>query len=455
MNLIFIVTDTLRADHCGCYGNSWIKTPNIDRLARMSVQFNEAHGEGLPTIQARRVFMTGAEQLPFDDVPAIKGLEPWLRGWYPLKETDVTLADFLREKGYYNGMVSDLWHFFKPRMNYHRNFDTYDFIRGQERDPWQLRPKGTHDIRDHVPERLFLKNKPGFTQERLENYLNNTDWITGEEDFFCARTMRSAVRWLENCRDRAPFFLYVDTFDPHEVFDVPAQYLKLYHQDYPCERPLYGYGCNHHTVTPEDIAWIHGLYSAKVTLLDTWVGFLIDGIERLGLMEDTVVCFTSDHGTEFGEHGKINKSDNQIYRTVTQIPLLIKAPGADAYAGKKIDALVSAVDIAGTLLRLIGQTPPPQCTSRDLWKLATGEAAELRDHLIIGYGESGAVREHDWLMHTPAEPNARYKTGQIQATPALFDLRNDPGETVNVMDQHPEQRRRLLDLARRVWPDAM
>ena len=452
MNLIFIVTDTLRADYVGSYGNDWIKTPNLDAFARQSAQFNCCHGEGLPTIQARRVFMTGREILPFEDVPQYKGVDPSLPGWRALREDDVSLADFLREQGYWNGMVTDLWHLFKPNMNFHRNFDTWDLIRGQERDGWRRGPKNKHDVRNHVPPYLIRHDK---SAEHIIAYLHNTDWFQGEEDYFCARTMRSAVRWLENCRDRAPFFLYIDTFDPHEVFDPPRKYADMYYDKYPFERPLWGYGLNMGAAREEDRPWIKALYAAKVSLVDTWVGYLIENVERLGLMEDTVIAFTSDHGTEFYEHGKICKEESRLYSTITRLPLLIRVPGAEPCAGKQVEALVSAVDIAPTLLRLIGQTPPDRMTGRDLWKTVTGEAKEIRDHLIMGFGRSGAVRTHQWLLHTHAEPNAKHKGGEQPIKPALFDLIQDPAETADVKDRHPDVRQRLLKLARQVWPEAL
>jgi arylsulfatase A-like enzyme len=453
MNLIFIVTDTLRADYIGSYGNDWIKTPNIDALARQSVQFNNCYGEGLPTVQARRVFLTGRGILPFEDQKQYKGVHPPLPGWKALSDEDITLADFLKMKGYWRGMVTDLWHLFKPNMNFHRNFDTWDFIRGQEGDGWMCGPKNAVNWRDHVPERLVrFPEKPA---PELLAYLHNTAWFRGEEDYFCARTMRSAVRWLENCRDRAPFFLYVDTFDPHEFFDPPKRYAEMYYDNYAFERPIWGYGLNMEAASEEDLPWIKGLYAGKVTQIDTWVGYLIDSIERLGLMEDTVIAFTSDHGTEFYEHGKICKSENQLYSTVTRLPLLIRVPGAQQHAGKQVDGLVSAEDIAPTLLRLIGQTPPEQATGMDLWKMASGEVDEIRDHLVTGYGRSGAIRTHDWMLHTHAQPNAKFKMKEGPVTPALFDLKNDPGETVDVKDQHPDVRQRLLDLALKVWPEAV
>ena len=452
MNLIFVVTDTLRADYIGSYGNKWIKTPNIDAFARQSVQFNNCYGEGLPTMPARRVFMTGREILPFEDVPQHNGVSPHLPGWRPLYEEDVTLSDFLKTRGYWNGMVSDLWHMFKPNMNFHRNFHTWDFIRGQERDPWRYGPKNKFDIRDYIPEHMLSDQET--IDEYIIPYLYNTDWFSGEEDHFVARTMRSAARWLENCCDRAPFFLYIDTFSPHEFFDPPKKYALMYHDNYPLERPLYGYGIKNKGVREEDVPWIRGLYSGMVTLVDTWFGYLIDTIERLGLLDDTVIVFTSDHGTEFWEHEKVGKGIAQIYKTVTRLPLLIRAPKSDEYAGRQVDSLISAVDIAPTMLRLIGESPPERMTGFNLWETVTEEKKEIRDHIITGYGRSGAVRTHDWLLHTMAQPHARYTSEDKQASPALFDLKSDPDEKINVMEKNPDVHKQLLELARRIWPDA-
>jgi len=451
MNLIFVVTDTLRADYLGCYGNPWIRTPNIDAFAKRAVQFDNCFGEGLPTIQARRVFMTGREILPFADVPAPKGVDPMLPGWRPLSEDDVSLSDFLRERGYWNGMVTDLWHLFKPTMNFHRNFHTWDFIRGQERDPWRYGPKGKYDIHDYLPAHL-IDEETGCIG--LISYLYNTEWFRGEEDYFCARTMRSAVRWLENCRDRAPFFLYIDTFDPHEVFDPPKKYALMYHDQFPVERPLYGYGARMHAATEDDLPWIRALYAGKVSLVDTWFGYLLENLERLGLTDDTVIAFTSDHGTEMFDHGHVCKGPALLYRAVTRLPLLIYSPKARDLGGRRSDALVSAVDIAPALLRLIGEEPPERMTGLDLWRTATEPGSEIRDHLITGYARSGAVRTRDWLLHTLAEPHAKLKGAEEPTPPRLFDLKRDPGEMANVIDQHPEARAQLLALARRVWPDA-
>lgn len=123
MNLIVILPDSLRADDVGCYGNQWINTPNIDKLARESILFEQVYPEGLPTIPLRTALFTGRYTFSF-------------RGWQPLEKTDVTLAETLKENGYVCSLITDTYHFFEPGMNFHRAFHCFRWIRGQERDAY-------------------------------------------------------------------------------------------------------------------------------------------------------------------------------------------------------------------------------------------------------------------------------------------------------------------------------
>ena len=266
-------------------------------------------------MEARRIFMTGRGILPFEDAPHPIGVDPTLPGWRPLGEDDISLADCLSARGYQCGMVTDLWHLFKPTMNLHRSFHTWQFIRGQEADQWLTAPLSRFDPRKHIPEHLHGGEN---FDRRMRQYLQNTDWWRSEEDYFAASTMRAAVKWLETCRDRAPFFLYVDTFDPHEPFDPPKQYAEMYCDKMPCDRPLWGYGVNAGKTRPEDLPWIKGCYAGEVSFVDTWVGHLLEAIDNMGLAKDTVVAFTADHGTEFMEHGKMMKSPQQLYANITR-----------------------------------------------------------------------------------------------------------------------------------------
>ncbi|MDP2898610.1 MAG: sulfatase-like hydrolase/transferase [bacterium] len=141
LNLIYIGTDTWRADYLGCYGNPHIRTPYLDQLAKESVLFTNVYADGLPTIPHRRVLYTGRSILPFSKHGS----------WQPLFDEDVTFAETLNKARYTTGQIVDCYHFFKPDMNLHRGFDSWEWIRGQENDLWQSGPKEKFDVRKYLP----------------------------------------------------------------------------------------------------------------------------------------------------------------------------------------------------------------------------------------------------------------------------------------------------------------
>jgi len=113
MNLVIIVSDTFRWDYLGCYGNDWIETPNLDKLASESAIFMDAYAEALPTIPVRRVIKTGRPIFPFTYRPQPSdGVQ--LQGWHPLFDEDVTLSEHLREHDYFSCFVTDVYHMMKP-----------------------------------------------------------------------------------------------------------------------------------------------------------------------------------------------------------------------------------------------------------------------------------------------------------------------------------------------------
>jgi len=438
MNLIVICTDTFRADFLGCYGNDWIETPYLDEFARKSIVFESAWGESLPTVQARRVYFTGRSLLPYDEKEKQpKGVYPGLAGWMPMEDDDIALAEVLSENGYFTGLITDVWHYFKPNMNLHRGFRTWEFIRGQESDPWKTAPLNKFDTRKYVPPHLWNET----AHDRLQQYLWNTQDMNSEEDYFCARTFRAAVRWLENNVDKKPFFLWVDTFDPHEPFDCPREYALKYYDKYPCERFIFCYGLPNQKVKPEDIPAIRGMYAGLVTLVDRWAGFLLDAIERLGLFEDSIVVFTTDHGTEFGEHGRVQKHPELLHPPTVRLPLIIHHPD-ESLAGRRVKEMVSAVDFMPTFLHLLGVKGPDRMTGLNFWDTVEGRA--VRDHVVTGFHWHGAVRTKEWNYIFPTRRGA---TGKGR----LYHVTEDPEEKEDVSEKFPDVVEEMKALARRVW----
>jgi arylsulfatase A-like enzyme len=139
MHLIIICIDSLRQDHVSFYAGAHapVQTPHIDALAREAVVFENMYPEALPTIPIRTQLMTGQRTL---------GVRPW----QPLHPSDRTIAQILGPAGYTSALITDTYHYFKPDYNFHRAFDVWRWIRGQEYDPYRSQPLTRYNLDDHV-----------------------------------------------------------------------------------------------------------------------------------------------------------------------------------------------------------------------------------------------------------------------------------------------------------------
>jgi arylsulfatase A-like enzyme len=270
--------------------------------------------------------------------------------------------------------------------------------------------------------------------ERMRRYLMNTMDRQLEEDYFCARTFRSALAWLERNRSNGPLFLLADTFDPHEPWDAPPRFQRMYYDKYPYERTLFGYGIDIRDIRPEDHEMIRGLYAAEVSFVDMWVGRFLSGLEELGLKENTVVAFTSDHGTHLGEEGLFQKQSSLLTSCITRVPLIVRHPGIEA---QKIDSLVSFTDLMPSFLDMLKVKNPPEMDGKSLVPLMQGQVPALHDTLVSEFPRFAAVRTPDWyyFQHVAGKDRGH--------GPCLYDVKKDPRETANVMGQHPDVAARL------------
>ncbi len=438
-NLLVICTDTWRADYLGCYGCEEIRTPRLDRFAEQGVVFDHAFAEGLPTLNARRIYFTGRHLFPEWEARPHKGDHlGYQPGWHAFDEDDVTLAEWLQARGYVTGLISDTYHMFKPTGNFHRGFDSWRWVRGQEQDRYETGPRDEVDFAPYV--------KPGAYQRRrfqgLEQYLLNTLRRRGEADYFTAQVLSAAAQWLKDNQGNQPFFLWVDCFDPHEPWDPPRRCADLYYPDY--EGPeLIWPGGGRDDYTDEEWRRIRALYMGEITFLDEWIGRVLDTLDELELAERTVAAFTSDHGTLLGEQGLLRKKHEYLLQGETRLPLIIRAPG-EAAAGRRVDAFVQAHDFMPTWLRLLGEPAPDAVTGQDAWGLVTGETESLRDYVVTAYGSYAGVRDREWCY---IERVADLLPGEQDVPPQLYHLPSDPGEERNVAADYPDvcalQRARL------------
>ncbi|MBI3456608.1 MAG: sulfatase [Candidatus Rokubacteria bacterium] len=432
MNVIWIVADTFRRDHLGCYGNSVIRTPSLDQLAARAVRFDRHYVGGFPTMPARADHATGRWTMAF-------------MRWEPLPPDVVTLAQLLSTAGFHTAACVDTPFYLRFGMNYDRGFQTFFTIQGQEGSATRLDVKRGHESRD-------LRA-----------------WWRLEADRNAPRTIATAMNWLER-HYKEPFFLYVDTWDPHEPWDAPPYYTELYWPDYDGEviQPVYGHWFDAPGLSEEKVRKAHATYCGEITMVDTWVGYLLRTVENMGLPEKTAIIFTSDHGFYFGEHGGLfgkmtyaksadgvlhahrdpvaSWDHSPLYEELVTLPLLVSVPGArpGAYAG-----LTSAIDVMPTVLDCLGQAIPRWVEGRSLLPAIRDPRAPGRELVVSTVpfanpdDEVSSVDNVSRKLRAPLVTTVTSAEWAFLYTPApgrseLYHLPSDPRQEANVVRKHAE-----------------
>ena len=420
MNIIIMI-DSLRYDHVGCYGNDWIKTPNIDRFAEESVVFENAYPEGIPTMPVRTSLFTGNKTLN-------------TRYWQPLSPEDVSMAEILDEYGYLNMMITDCYHMFKPNMNFHRGFHGFEWIRGQEIDGWRTDPH-SEDLRNYIKD----AHRGNRHLRGLDQYLRNVQNRDREEEYYVAQVMGQSVKWLERNHKHPVFdrfFLYVDSFDPHEPWDPPPPYDTMYTDpNYRGKKIMWPIGGPPNWLNEDEIKYIRALYAGEVSFVDKWVGHLTDRIQNLGLMDNSLIILLSDHGHPIGEHNIMLKVGDNLYNELVRIPMMIRFPKGE-HAGKRINALVEIPDILPTVLDFIGHPLDLEyMNGKSMVPLVNGEVDKIHQYVTIGFfgSEDRNIRDEEWSFIR--------RSGERRNE--LYNLLEDPEEKNNLVDKHPDRAREM------------
>jgi len=443
MNVIWVVSDTLRRDAVGAYGNDKMHTPSMDAFAAKSVRFDRHYIAAFPTMPTRADYLTGRWTMSFMQ-------------WEPLPRDQVILTELLTNGGIHTAAVVDTPFYTRNGMNYDRGFLTFKEIPGQYHHIW---------VGD-------VESKRGQVVHRLDGGDVRTSWRY-ESDYFAPQTFTRAMEWLER-HYKENFLLYIDTWDPHEPWDPPMYYRELYWPGHDGDQagPIYGYWQDIPGLTEEKVKKAYASYCGEVTMVDTWFGYLMRKVENLGLMENTAIILTSDHGYYFGEHGgllgkmvfaKDPKTGRQVmgvwahslfYEEVTAIPLLIYVPGVPpaTYGG-----LTSAVDLMPTVMDIMGQEIPAIVEGRSLLPTVKDQTLAGREYVVSAHpfvNASGIVRSIDDVERvaqkdstvtiTTDEWSLLYTTEP--ALSELFYLPEDPKQENNVIAQRPDKARELHQL---------
>jgi len=338
MKVIHVMADSMRRDHVGAYGHPpWgpIHTPNLDKFAETAAVFDNAYIGSFPTVPNRRDTHLGHGD---------KGL-PFNR-WRQVDDDEVMFPALLRKKGVPSMLITDTMNNVTGGRNIQRDYTAWAFNRGQEGENCWL--DDTVETEWPVPREMIRYN-----EERWRQILVNRAYREQETDWFAPGTYSMALDWLEKNYGRKDFFLWIDTFDPHEPWDPPQYYIDKYDRDYKgrvFDAPSYGIR-KEMGITDRELKHIRARYAGEVTMVDTWFGHLMAKLEILGIADDTIVIFTADHGTNFDGPGdvgfiqKIPAADSDgflvapgrtrrppmrhfpLSQNVARVPLMVRWPG--------------------------------------------------------------------------------------------------------------------------------
>ena len=430
MNVVWVISDTLRRDHVGCYGNPDIRTPSLDAFAEKSVRFDRHYIASFPTMPTRADYYTGQWTGCF------------FPGFAPLTQDMVVLPEILSQSRLHTAAVVDTPMYLRGNYNYDRGFLSFFNIPGQSFPSFHE----SQDIR--------------------------AAWRS-ESDRFAPRTFTKAMQWLER-HYKEDFFLWIDAWDPHEPWDPPDYYTELYwpkefgEVSMPANIKAYTDEGVLQPISEENLRKARAFYCGEVTMVDTWFGQLLRRLENMDLMKDTMVIFTSDHGTYQGDHGgRLGKHTSAtspdgsvrygycpLYEPIAATPLLIYIPGISpgSYSG-----LTSAIDMAPTVLDALGLEIPSSMEGESLLPAMKDPSVAGRKHVISGapFRTDGKPlrRVGDHLLYYGEDSCHVVTTDEwsllycvVPGVSELFHLATDPNQEKNVINEHPEVARELHQL---------
>ena len=415
-NVVFILSDDQGPWAAGCYGNPEIRTPNIDKLARHGIKFNNFFCTSPVCSPARASILTGK-------IPSQHGVHDWIRDGNMPPDASAYLegitcyTDILSRSGYRCGL-SGKWHLGNSMLVQH-SFSHW-FCHQKGGGVYNDAPM----IRDGEP-----VNVPGYI----------TDVITDD-----------AISFMEDNSD-VPFYLSIHYTAPHSPWNGHPEDVVALYDDCPFEtcpqEPVHPWAGPLTARSHGDRECLKG-YFAAVTAMDNNIGRMIEKIEDLGLKDNTLIVFTSDNGFSCGHHGFWGKGNGtfpiNMFENSVKVPMIVSRPGR-LPEGKEVDDLASQYDIFPTLLDYLDLPMPAESgyPGKSLVPLLTGTGGRGEESVVVydEYGPVRMIRTGEWkYIH-------RYPFGNHE----LYNLKTDPDERENLISDpasapmREELRRSLSD----------
>jgi choline-sulfatase len=409
-NVLVLMADEHVWNAFGAAGHPVVKTPHLDRLAARGARFSSAYATWPACVAARMSMLTGK----YPDEIGVRGNND------NCDDIGPGFASFFSEQGYPT-MVSGKMHFrgedqfhgfsYRPIGDYDHS-GWYVSDTGGKRQPfdWQQADTDVDNMEDRRPD--SARPYTGFEEKSLT-------W----------NITQRGLPWLDR---KAPYLAMFSYLQPHWPWQPPQKYWDLYegkgdlprvpYEQVPAELRA---GISRPTtddwddLTDEEIRRTRAAYYAMITYVDDEIGRILDELERLGTLDNTIIVYTSDHGEMLGERGTWLKGN--YFDPATRIPLLISYPPVIP-AGTVIDTPVDLTDIFPTLVDLAGFTPPSHLAGESLLPLMHGDSEACNDWAVSGYGKEGMIRLGNYKLIIPT----------AGAEPWLFNLVEDPDEIHNL-----------------------
>lgn len=485
MKVLWISIDSLNRHYLPMYDASRpgpdVRAPNLARFAERALTFDRHYAGSLPCLPARREWLCGIQEFLW-------------RPWGPVEPYDRTIPARCRKARIPSALITDHFHYFQHGAGgYFEDYNGYEFVRGHEFDAWKTAPPWPQS--DLVRQILHAdrEHPSGVNFLNRVQYARNVQDFEQEADFFAPRVFRRAREWLRDNHGWDEWFCYVDCFDVHEPFHCPEPYASMYTDEDPRDPdlsvwPYYGTDASEpDQFTDRQLEFVRAQYAGKITMVDRWLGEVFDELDEQNAWSDTVVVVSADHGHYLGEHGLIGKPLAPVYNELARLPLMIWHPDGTR-AGEHTTALTASVDLYATLLEGLEIEADGNHHSRSLMGLVRGETDTHRDWTLFGYWGAGVnvtdgdhtylhpcredvqpacysatmMNPHLWFLPPRPRPDAeagdflpyaetpvwRYEADPVNVAERarLFDVREDPAQASNLVEERPKLRRRMKDV---------
>ncbi|WP_286171598.1 sulfatase family protein [Gracilibacillus phocaeensis] len=445
-NILWICTDQQRLDSLGCYGNEFVKTPNIDRLAERGLLFENAYSQSPVCTPSRASFLTG--RYPRTNRCRQNG--------QAIPNDEVLVTKLLADAGYTCGLSGKL-HISPCHPSAAPEIEAR-VDDGYETFHWSHHPSPDWPANEYT--QWLQEQGQEFKPESVENcsYVQYGPDAEYHQTTWCAE---KAIQFMEaNEASETPWLFSVNFFDPHHPFDPPKQYIQRYLdrlEELPLphykqgelnNKPIYqqmdhhgAYGMKGHLaysdMTEHDHRMLRAAYWAMVDLIDEQVGRMITVLEKTGQLDNTMIIFMSDHGELLGDHGVYLKGPH-FYEQSVNVPLIMCWP-EKIRENKKVDRFIELIDLAPTLLEAADEPVYAGMQGQSLWPVLTGNDLTYTYRKAVYCEHYNANFKHDekgvyaTMIRTDEHKLVAYHGDE---TGELYHLKVDPSESTNVWD-HP------------------